>query len=171
MRSITINIYQYDELSDAAKKKAIDEVRLMEAPDEWWHQEYEDAAQIGLKLTGFDLVVTGQFMEDACHTAHKIKDEHGETCGTYKVADEFLRERDEIVNTASKDENGEFDEIEALDDKLNEVERQFLKDLLHEYLKLLQSQYDYMYTDEYALDYIAANEPEFKENGTLYRKR
>lgn len=50
----THTLYQFDELSDDAKKKARDWFRQAPQDDEWWYGVYEDAAQIA-EILGIDL--------------------------------------------------------------------------------------------------------------------
>lgn len=55
MRTIKTKVYQFSELSEQAKKKAIEWGYDINVCHEWWEVIYEDAAEIGLKLTGFDI--------------------------------------------------------------------------------------------------------------------
>ena len=55
MKTLTINLYQFSELSDEAKEKAISNLSDINVDFDWWTNTYEDAARIGLKITSFDL--------------------------------------------------------------------------------------------------------------------
>ena len=55
MKEKIIKLYQFDELSDNAKERARGWWRESLCYDDWWESVYEDAAQAGLKITGFDL--------------------------------------------------------------------------------------------------------------------
>jgi len=48
------------------------------------------------------------------------------------------------------------------------LEYQFQKDVLHEYWKLLQLEYEYLFSDEFLADYFDDNEYQFTENGVLF---
>ncbi len=164
----TIMLYTFDELSEDAKQVAREwwmELGL----DEWWDGTYEDAKNVGLKITSFDIdrgnCIEGDFTEDACYTAHKIVDEHGDTCETFKTAEDFLKERDGIVDSAPKDENGDFTDVYELDQKLDECEAEFLKSILEDYLINLRHEYEYQTSNESIDENILCNEYTFRENG------
>jgi hypothetical protein len=169
MRQQITNVYQFDELTETAKEKAIDNNIYINVDDEWWESTYEDAERIGIKITGFDIdrgsFCEGKFIEDVCFTAHKIIEEHGEVCETYKTAEAFLKERDEIVDTAPKDENGDFENEWELDEKLNDIEDEFKKSILEDYRIMLTKEYEYLTSRKAIIDTIEANDLEFTEDG------
>ena len=119
---------------------------------DWWTFAYDNAENMGIKITGFGLDrrrhATGEFIYDALHTAHKIMSKHGEQCETYKTAQAFINERDNIVNNAERDENGDFVDEYELDSQLDEVEEQFLADILEDYSIILQNEYEYLTSNE-----------------------
>jgi len=171
MKIKTIKLYEFSELSETAKEKAIENLRDINVGYDWWECTYEDAENIGLKINGFDLdghrYCDAQYIEDACYTAYKIKAKHGENCETYKDAVNFLKERDETVNSAVKDENGDFENEYELDKKLDAIEYEFLKTLQEDYSILLQKEYEYRISKEAIKETIEANEYTFTENGEL----
>jgi len=171
MESRTYNVYKYSELSEAGKAKALENLSDLNTDIEWWESTYEDAEQIGLKIIEFDIdrasYVKAEFIEDACHCAHKIKDNHGEICETYKTAVNFLAERDKIVNEANKDDNGDFEDEYELDQDLNYCEAEFLKSIQEDYRINLQKDFEYRTSDEAIIETIEANEYDFTEEGKL----
>jgi hypothetical protein len=54
---------------------------------DWWQTTYEDAENMGLKITSFDLDrnrhAKGCFITNAMECAESILRDHGETCDTY----------------------------------------------------------------------------------------
>lgn len=164
----TITLYNFDELNDEAKETARNWFRECMDHD-WYETVYEDAENIGLRITSFDIgrsnEIEGKFIESARECAQQIVDEHGDTCETYKTAEKFLKERDEIVDTAERDENGDFVSEYELDQKLDECEEQFLKSILEDYLVNLRNEYEYINSDESVDESIMANEYTFRENG------
>lgn len=55
MRQQTVNIYTFDELSDAAKQKAIDAARYWDVQDsEWWDFVYDNSKSVAA-LMGIDI--------------------------------------------------------------------------------------------------------------------
>ena len=171
MKTKTINVYSFDELSDEAKKKVLTKLYDINVSFDWWEFTYEDANNIGLKLEGFDIdrgnYCEGKFLASAEETAHKIEKEHGETCETFKDAKAYLKERDQVIDTAPKDENGDFVSEYELDEKLDELDSEFLKILCQDYLIMLRHEYEYQTSEEAIIETIRANEYEFDENGKL----
>jgi TPP-dependent trihydroxycyclohexane-1,2-dione (THcHDO) dehydratase len=167
---ITRTIYTFDELSDRAKDKARQKIADFNTDSEWWEAVYEDAANVGIKITGFDTGrawdITGT-IEDTEGTAHQIVKEHGEMCDTYKTAAAYLAERDTVLAQWPRDQDNEFDNPANLDDKLDELGEDFKKSILADYLKTLEKELEYLYSDEAIADTIEANGYEFDENGNL----
>ena len=94
MKTIEINLYEFSELSDKAKQKAISKLSDINVSHDWWNFTYDDAENIGLKITSFNLDrnrhAKGKFIISGCEVAEKIMSEHGENCETFKTAAQFL---------------------------------------------------------------------------------
>lgn len=166
----TYNLYKYDELSEKAKGKAIDWFAYSgDYPDyNWYECAYEDAKSIGLEISSFEIDrcnIKGKFLESARECAQKIIDEHGEKCETRIDAEKFLKERDKLIDEAPKDDTGDFEDQDELDQKLDDLEEEFLKTILQDYLLLLRKEYEHITSREYIEETIVANEYEFLENG------
>ena len=159
----TRTIYKFDELSDSAKDKALDNCRHYEVENDWWQYTYEDASEVGIKITSFDIdrasYCNGE-IPDTEQTAHDIVDNHGEACDTYKVAAAYLKERDETIDTFKEDADEDYK-----DEKLDDLGEEFTKAILEEYLSILRKEYEYMTSDEAVKEMIEANEYEFTEEG------
>jgi hypothetical protein len=168
MQEIVTKVYKYDELGDKAKEKARDWYRSVNVY-EWWESIYADAKTVGVQITAFDCqrYAHGHFLESAQETAHKIAKEHGETTPTYKTAKEYLKQRDEIIDTAPKTEDGDFKDEYALDQALDELDREFLRSLLEDYRVTLDQEWDYINSDEQVEEGIIANGYEFTEHGKV----
>ena len=168
MKTKTIEIYEFDELSESAQDRALDNIRTTNNEYyEWWSFTYEDAETIGLCLTGFGLDrnrhATGYFKDGAEGCAHLIIDNHGETCETYKTATVYLAYRDKLMRTTI---NGDFDET-ALVNLLDDLNTDFLQSILEDYSISLQGEYEYLGSKENLLEVIACNEYKFNVNGRL----
>src|SRR5690606_9863757 len=119
MRTISINIYKFDELSKEAQENAIEKLWDINVYDHpWWQYVYENAEMISLKITGFDeYKCNGRFIEGAEETALLIKENHDHSRETYKTADEYLKKRAiETVKSKLKDEEPE-ECLEELDNE------------------------------------------------------
>lgn len=162
MRIITTTktVYKFDELSDSAKEKARDWYRGGSLDYEWWDGVYEDAERVGLKIKEFDIdrgaYVKAEFKTSAEETAHKIEQEHGESCDTFIDSSNYLKERESIVRTP-----------DDIGDKLDELDGEFLKTLCEDYRIMLQKEYEYLLSNESVDESIQANEYEFLENGKV----
>ena len=96
MRIKQTKVYEFAELSETAKEKAVQNLADINVSHEWWEHVYEDAAQAELKLTEFDIgrgsYCHGEFIEYAVDTANAILQNHGACCPTHETATEFLAE-------------------------------------------------------------------------------
>lgn len=163
----TIQVYQFAELDDSAKDKAREWYRST-IDYGWWDSVYEYAERIGIKIDSFDIdrhKIGGKATKDPHEVADKILAEHGETCDTYTLAESFLRERDKAVDTAERNDDGEFVNEWDLDKQLDKIEAEFVRAVLEEYLSILRKEWDYLNSDESVDESILANEYEFDEQG------
>lgn len=165
----TKTIYKFDELSDKAKEKALDKCREYSVDHDWWESVYEDAANVGIKITGFDIgrasLCEGTIV-DTEQTAHQIVDNHGEECETYLTAVNYLSERDAAIAAAPK--AMEIDDEYDLDEKLDELGEEFTKSILEDFRIILQNEYEYLQSDEAVTENIEANDYEFDEDGNIH---
>jgi len=162
-------IYTFSELSEDAKEAALNNCRDYNTNHDWWEFTFEDAENAGLKITSFDLDrnrhAQGEWITSAKECAKSILDGHGETCETYKTAKAFLDERNELVNTWPKDEDGELENGGKLDDELDDLENEFLESIVEDYSIILQNECEYLQSDEAVEEAIQSNEYEFTEDG------
>jgi hypothetical protein len=175
MKTVTINIYQFSELSDEAKENAIKELYDINTDFDWWNSIYEDARQVNLKIKGFDIdrgsYVKAEFIESANNTAELIIINHGESCETYKTAKSFIEDWNNLVykysdgiKTDTVTEDNEYD----FDNEADDLEGEFLKSISEDYRIILSNEYDYRTKDEAVIETIEANDYNFTENGILY---
>jgi len=172
MRTIQTTVYTFDELTPSAQQTAIETVCDINVSHEWWESTYEDAKNVGLKITGFNLDrkrhATGRFISSAYECAYAILREHGESCETFKTASAFIAQWDALVAKYSdgKDTSRVTDENEYdFDNEADELEEDFLQSILEDYSIMLQNQYEYLQSDEAIVETIKANEYEFTEEG------
>lgn len=166
--TITRNLHKFDEWSDDAKDKAIEKLWDINVDYDWWQWTYDDAEEIGLKITGFDLdyrSCEGNFINTAEYTAKNIIENHGDTCETYKDAQNYLKDL-EIAIAKNLKENADCDYPEDYLDT-EEIDNDFLKELLEDYRIMLQKEWYYLTSREAIIETIEANEYEFDEDGNL----
>lgn len=173
MKTITINLYKFQELKKEAKQTALVSLSDINIDFDWWFCTYEDALNIGLEVTGFEnnVWLRGKFTDTETAAAEKIIKEHGKDCQTYKTAKSFLDSWAKLVAKYSdgqeKDRVTEANEQE-FDEKADILEALFLKDLCSDYLKILGIDYEYQISDEGIIETINANNYDFTEDGKQY---
>lgn len=161
MRTKTINLYSFDELSESSQQKAIENLWDLNVGYEWWESTYEDAKQVGIIIQGFDERSIDVKVYDTEQTAHYIIANHGENCETYKTAKTYLKSRDEVINSAVKDEDGEYTNEWALDNDLDELGEDFTQSIGEDYRIILNKEYEWLTSREQIIESIKANEYDF----------
>lgn len=183
MRTETIvrTLYHFDELTEKAKDKARDWYRNGALDYAWWDCTYEDAARVGLEITGFDLDrrkgVEGTLTMSLVESCKAILAEHGESCATHKLASDFLtafnrldNEKDEAIRAMTDEEidnEKETDIIEHFEVEVEALTEEYVYALREEYASILQREYEYLLSDECVDETIQANEYEFTEDGRI----
>ena len=168
MKTKKIKLYQYSEAPEDVKRKILERHGDINVSHEWWEFIYGDARAVGIKITSFDeRNCNGDFIGDALETAHKIVDQHGEDCETYKTANNFLAERNEIVDTAPKDQYGEYEDERAIDNDLDACEDEFKRFILEDYRIMLNKEYEYQTSEPALAETFEANGYYFDETGRI----
>lgn len=171
MRYEKIKVYEFNELSEEAKEKAIEKLWNINVDYEWWDCVYDDAENIGLKIKEFDLdrgsYVKGEFTISAQEVASNIIRDHGESCETYQTAVNFINEYEPVFSDYMNEQSENFESGE-LEDKMLDMESEFLKSLCEDYRVILQNEYDYRTSTEAIIETINANGYEFTEDGKLF---
>jgi hypothetical protein len=170
-------VYNFDELTESQQDKAIEKLYDINIDYEWYDGIYEDAEQIGLKITSFDIdrasYCNGEFLELAEEVAELILRNHGAHCETYQTAKSFLDEVKPLIelrDNFADDDNTSEEEYKNFDnntEKIEELEEDFLKLLCEDYRIMLSKEYDYQTSREAIIETIHANEYEFDENGNI----
>lgn len=175
MRTVRTKVYKFDELTAEAKNKAISQFSDINIDHDWYQFTYEDAAQIGLKITSFDIdrgnYCKGEFTDSAYKVANNIKENHGETCESYKTAIAFIAEWDALVakysngiDTSKVAEDNEYE----FDAQADDIEREFLKSICEDYRIILSNEYNYLTSNEAIIETIRSNEYEFTKDGKQF---
>jgi len=177
MRTIETVVYKFDELSDGAKQKAIEKNLYLNVDDFWWGNTYEDAESIGLKISEFDLgracYAKGDFYGPSLDVAKRIIEEHGEHCGTYQTAKNYLAEYHRlVVDQCQEDADRLYSEFAieidlSWDIDTEDIDNEFLRSLCEDYRIILQNEYEYLISEEAIIETITANEYEFTAEGEM----
>jgi len=172
MKIKKIKVYEFDELSDESKKKAVENLSDCNVDYEWWESIYEDADRVSVEITGFD-IDHGSLsfkVHDEDDTAQRIVKEHGKTCDTYKLAKKFLKDRAALVrkySTAPSRDVVDEKYYHKFDIELDELNDGFTSDLREEYLSMLRKEYEYLTSEAQIIDHIKINNWTFTAEGKL----
>jgi hypothetical protein len=171
MRTITTNLYTFDELSEEAKQKAIKKFYDINVDYDWWKYTYDDAEMIGCKISGFDLdrrSIGFDNEKDIETVAQLILENHGIGCDTNRLADTYLHDRKKLVEKFSDGvktdivtEENEYD----FDQECDDLDREFIKQLGECYLIMLRDDYEWRTSEEQIIETIKCNEYEFTQDG------
>lgn len=155
MKTKTINVYQYSELSDKAKEQARNWLIECSASDSFeWDCIKDDAKTVGIELQGTHRgSMEGKLLLDFSQVLAAILKEHGETCETYKTAKEYQEKYSKL--TEEQIVNGEDEELRE----------EFTKSILEDYRIMVEKQEEYCQSEEYIKEAMEANEYEFDING------
>lgn len=174
MKTIELTLYKFSELSEEAKRTAIDEHRYINIKDNWWNNVYEDAKNIGLKIKGFDLLhqhINAEFIGSAYETSNLIMEQHGEQCETYRTVKKFKKDWEELVKKHSDginiDKVAEGNE-DNFDEEADEMEADFLQSISEDYRIILSNECEYLESDEAVSETLEINEYDFTEDGKRY---
>ena len=89
MKTVSINVYEYNELDPKIQAKVLGEFSGINVDHEWWTDTFEDADMVGIRIVNFDIeyksikVLPRLSMEEIIE---EILKNHGEHCATYKTA-------------------------------------------------------------------------------------
>ena len=184
MKTITINAYQYHELSDKAKEQVLNGYLSSASLDDWWDSGCEDANNFCLEIKEADVYrnyIKIEFKFDAEETAKAIVQGAGgellelakdwqkevndlfKSYSDYDKYQEWLREMDYTLDDMEYEdwvleESGYQDDKESINDD-------FLYQLGEYYLNYLKSDYDHFTSEEYIADLCECNDYWFDING------
>lgn len=90
MRTEEIKIFEFNELSEEAQEKVLRDYCDINVGFDWWHFTFDDAENVGLKISGFDLDRKWSIDIDPLSSIEdvliSIIEEHGESTETAKLA-------------------------------------------------------------------------------------
>lgn len=158
METRTYTVYKFNELPEDAREKALCNLYDLNVDHDWWDSVYDDAGRVGIKITSFDTdrgnCLEADYTEYTQEIAREILTNHGEKCDTYSTAKNFLDE----VSPLDEEDN---------EDKIEELETEFLYAIREDYLSILRKEYEYLTTEEAIIESIEANDYDFTINGKI----
>ena len=175
MRTIEVNLYEFEELSTEAKEKAIEKNRHINVDYDWWDCTYDSTEEVGIKINSFDIYykTIDITIEDSEHTASKTIEYFGEGMEVVKISKQFIEERDALIkklgegnDIAGYSVKDEF--YHEYDEEIEYLEEQYRREMAEEILTWLRDEYEYLQTDEAIAETLIANEYDFTEDGLIY---
>lgn len=158
-------VFKFHELKEDQQQKVLDRYYDINVDYEWWDSVYDDALNIGLKITGFDIDrgahATGEVLTSVPEMIESILENPGEDCDTFKTAVQY---KPLILNDDLDKDSEDYDEQE---EKRSLLEDQFLYDILEDYRVMLQKEYKYLTTRKAIIETLEANEYDFTEDGKI----
>lgn len=175
-KTIETKVYTYAELLELNNGPSIDAARHWfinaQFEDTYWFEGIKDeATALGIKIDSFDCDrgnnISGSLTKSAYDVAAGIKIEHGEKCGTYKVATAFMLDLNVLENRYKDKETSEENQ-DTFNAAKKDLEMGFEKDILEEYLALLKNEVKYIQSDENIAEGMEANEYHFTVAGRRF---
>ena len=172
----TRDLFTFNELSDEAKGRAIQACQNWNVDMRWWDCIYEDAANVGLEITSFDLdnsqEITGKLTMDIDESIARILTDHGSICDTHALASEYQAKLDpiqEIIDsdTDAYDTDTGYGATDKADADIRDLEIEYERALLKEYLVMLRKEHEYLTSEEAIVVTILANNHEFTADGEI----
>lgn len=184
MKTITINLYDFDELSKEAKTKALQE--HCSQSDFFWYDEYFESLKAGIEhfdfeLNDYSIDYTGYSPSYIKITAKDDCDLTGEALKTYLLAN-----YNEAFNQITKKYQPTFTEdldcmftgycadisfMEPINEFIKKPYDITIEELIQKgfdnWLKDIKSEYEYTQTEDYFKDHCEANEYTFEANGVM----
>lgn len=164
MKEVIVQTYKFSELSDDAKKKAIEKHWDKMIEWDWWEFIYEDAKRIGLKINAFDVYrksIDITYQDDPEDVANTILKEYGHSMDIRNLATEYIARYKQIEQLVDEDEILPSDELEQLNED-------FLHDLGECFLIFLNSEYEWRTSDEAIGEELEINDYDFTADGNKF---
>ena len=165
---------------DEVREKAIEKNWYINVDYDWYQHTYDDADTVGIEITGFDIgrgsYCTGN-VGSPTKTAELIIKNHGPACDTYKLAENFLtaqkplKDREAILDRlcdnycTSHRYHKFYKELNDVRDEIEELQEEFKKGILDEYLWMLKKEYEYLLSDDAVYDTL--QNYEFNKEGEI----
>jgi len=178
----TITVYNFSELSDDAKENAIENLSDINVDYDWWESIYEELKSIGFECKGFEIWRYCKLSPTESYRtiAKKILEQHGQSCGTYTLAFQFIEAQqnlgyklDRLLNMYHSGKYQEHREqwltekIDDLGDQITGLEEEFHNDMENEYRFTLKKEWEYLTSEKAIIETIESNDYEFDKNGNL----
>lgn len=168
MRTIEINLYKFDELSEEAQAKAIKRHQTYTTYD-WWDSIEINAEESGVIIESFNTDnedISVSFKWEALDVAHALAKFWGADSDIGKICQTFLDKRNVLYKKYAGDEASTYNE--KLYESEDELVDDFHTDVSRYFLEQLKNELEWIESDEYAREYLSDMDYDFMEDGTEY---
>ena len=177
-----ITLYKFDELDEKAQELAINGLQNINVDIDWWGSTYECAKLIGLEIQGFCLnygTVKGKLNEYLLDVCKSIREIYGRDHRIFRAATAYHKQYIAVFIEWHKIQTQQADPSAShwkpkdwladfkREDEAQEIEADFTKALLEDYLIILRDEYEYQTSREQIVESIKANDYLFTELGEL----
>jgi hypothetical protein len=177
-----ITLYRFDELSEEAQEAALSNLHDVNVHHNWRDSMYEDAKLIGLEIKEFDIerrTIKGELNEYLLDVCKSIRKNHGKGCRTFQAATAYHKQyiaafiewygiqTQQVDPSASHWKPKDWLANFKLEDEAQEIEADFAKKLLEDYLLIWRNEYEYQTSREQVVETIKANDYLFTKLGKL----
>ena len=181
MREMTTMVYSFNELSDDAKKRALNELRYINVEYDWWEDSYDTIRTAG-KLIGLDIdgiyfdtdsyCIFDAYYRYARGAVKAVKAEFSRATDLHEVAKDLqaLQRRyfySLRCNVASQRDTNSYQCFRFGEDYECSDLGDIIDDFAHWARVLLRDEYEYLTSDDAVKETIEANGYEFTEGGKL----
>ena len=182
MREITVKAYKFDELSEAAKKRALNAFRDINVEFDWWTYGAYDTIRTAGRLLGLDIdrinfdmylyCIFDADYEYARGASAAVCKEFPQNTDLHKIASELqaLQKRHFYSLSCAVTKGRSMNRYECFrfcEDYECEELGDIIDDFAHWARVLLRDEYEYLTSDEVVQEAIEANEYEFTEDGEV----
>ena len=191
MRTITKEVYKFEELNEETQERVIEDNRDINVDYQWWDFSFDDIKEIG-KILGINIkniYFSGFYSQGdgACfegdysyekESVKKIKEYAPLDEELHKIAkDLYLLQKKHFYRlSANVEHNGHYyhefcTNITVYDDNISDDTTEGIKEILRSFMQwiysTLEKECEYLTSDEAIKDTIIANEYEFTEEGEM----
>lgn len=176
METVEQKAYKFDELSDEAKEKALNNLRHINVGWNWCHSVLNKANELGIVITSIDLEfgsIDGFLKEEIPTVADNIIKNYSKDSQLYNIAICYKNKYREIIKQydGSTDIVLEWKNTETIEKEIDDLEKEFSREVLKAYLAEIRDEYDYQVSNEAVKDTIRKKGYLFTESGELYKQR
>ena len=169
MKTIEINLYKFDELSEEAQQTAIRSYQTQADYYDWWDNIYRNAKEVGVAIDSFDVYrnyISVSFMLMAHDVANALIFFWGADSDIGEVSQTFIDKREVLYKKYAGDEASTYNEklYEAEDELVDD----FHSDVSDYFRNQLRSELEWLESEEYIRGFLSDMDYDFTEDGKQY---